>query len=352
MKTTLRLLLCSIFSIAALASCSTDTSGEYEVFLLIGQSNMAGRGKMLEEDIFPIENVYLLDENGEPTPAIAPLNRYTTVGKPIGVQQINPGNSFAPIMAEYTGKKILLVVNARGGTKLEAWQKGDESQYYSEAVKRCAMAQQYGELRAILWHQGEGNSGNPSNYVNMLSTMVSDLRADLGAENVPFIAGEIAPWHRNRNKFNPALAAMTDKIPNSDFVRSFGLTPLIDAEDPHFSREGQLGLGKRYASKTLELAYGQKANGTIALNAADNRVSFPAAGGSQTIKITTDMDLSTMEPCSEWIDSWCTLSQGEGEVTVTLEANTEGAARETVVYITLYDGFVSKTAELIVSQGA
>ncbi len=236
---------------------------EYDVFLLIGQSNMAGRGTMLPEDLAgPIEGVYLLDTEGKVVPATNPLNQYSTIRKDIKHQQINPGVGFSKKVHAATGRKILLVVNARGGSNINEWVKGKVSSdvglaFYDEAVRRTKQATAHGTLRGILWHQGESNSSNPTGYMDKLKTLVSGLRSELNAPTVPFIAGEIAPWHSNRDKFNPIIRTIATEIPNSDWVSSEGCDMLKDASDPHFGRNGQLLLGERYAEKILRMVYGK-----------------------------------------------------------------------------------------------
>ena len=49
---------------------------EYDVYLLIGQSNMAGRAEVLPEDGEIIEGVYLLNDRNQVEPARGRLNRY------------------------------------------------------------------------------------------------------------------------------------------------------------------------------------------------------------------------------------------------------------------------------------
>lgn len=236
---------------------------EYDVFLLIGQSNMAGRGTMLPEDLAgPIEGVYLLDTEGKVVPATNPLNQYSTIRKDIKHQQINPGVGFSKRVHAATGRKILLVVNARGGSNINEWVKGKVSSdvglaFYDEAVRRTKQATAHGTLRGILWHQGESNSSNPTGYMDKLKTLVSGLRSELNAPAVPFIAGEIAPWHSNRDKFNPIIRTIATEIPNSDWVSSEGCDMLKDESDPHFGRNGQLLLGERYAEKILRMVYGK-----------------------------------------------------------------------------------------------
>ncbi len=256
------ILLLAFFAAAGFTACGgrkaapnngPDASG-CDLFLLIGQSTMAGRGTMLATDsAWHPDDVQLLDSAGIPVQATLPLNRYSTIRKELSLQGINPGVGFAEVIREKTGRPLLLVVNARGGSALREWVPG--SDYYNEAARRTRQAMQYGTLRAILWHQGESDSGQPEDYLELLSDMVASLRRDLGCGDVPFIAGEIARWHRNADRFNPVIRRIADRIPNSAFVSSEDCAPLRDSLDPHFGRDGQLLLGRRYAEKTIEMCY-------------------------------------------------------------------------------------------------
>lgn len=244
----------------------------YDVFLLIGQSNMSGRGEILNEDTDTIEGVYLLDDSGRIIPAKVPLNIYSSVRKRAGVQGINPGYSFSRKVHEATGKNILLVVNARGGTTLGQWDKDGEQvcfgasfsdepdrygkrvSLYDEAVRRCKEAMRHGSLRAILWHQGEGNSSDPQSYLTALSVFVRDLRNDLDvSEDVPFIAGEIFEGFKDTEEFNVNLNNIGKFIKNGYCVSSRGCK--AKADSTHFNREGQLLLGERYADVVIKNIY-------------------------------------------------------------------------------------------------
>ena len=241
-------------AVAAIVCAACSSSGGYNVYLLLGQSNMAGRGRMLPEDTVKIiDGVWLLNADGVPEPAVSPLNKYSSIRKGIGMQQIGPGNSFSEEIHKATGRKILLVVNARGGSSLSEWMKDSpEQDYFEEAVKRARQAAGYGKIKAILWHQGESDSGRSDVYLDSLAVFVSDLRKAIGDESVPFIAGEIAHWTANAEVFNEMISHISERIPNSSFVSSEGCTPLKDVSDPHFSRDGQMLLGHRYARKVLD----------------------------------------------------------------------------------------------------
>ncbi len=233
--------------------------GEYDVYLLIGQSNMAGRGYMIESDTLTnIEGVYILNSDDKVEEARNPLNRYSTIGKNYSMQQISPAFSFSQKVHSVSGRKILLVVNARGGSSISEWKPDNtKTNFYSEAVRRAKQAMEYGELKAILWHQGCADSSDAKReqYMDRLKELVGEFRRDLGNEDLYFVAGELAYWRSSSPAFNDMLHKIGDEIPNSDYISADGAGVRTDTKDPHFSRDGQILLGERYAEKVLEQIY-------------------------------------------------------------------------------------------------
>ena len=265
MKSRFFLLCCCVLLCGGIFNVSAQEK-EYDVFLLIGQSNMAGRGHMIDGDEDVIgKNVFILDDNGEIVPARNPLNQYSSIRKDMSMQRICPGYGFAKKLSKKTKRKILLVVNARGGTTMDQWAKGSEEGYYEEAVRRTRQAMKYGTLKAILWHQGCGDSRKSKVYMGKLSAFVSSMREDLNAD-VPFIAGELGQWRPIVNDFNAMIHTISANIPNSDWVSSEGCIPIVtkrsngepDLKDPHFDRKSQILLGHRYADKVMKMCYGKK----------------------------------------------------------------------------------------------
>jgi len=261
-----------IMSLLVLAACNREP--RYDVYLFIGQSNMAGRGNILPQDTVVIPHAFILDGSDQIIPAKAPLNLYSTIRKRVGMQKINPSYSFAKAIAGTSRNDMLMVVNARGGSALDEWLKGaptgtfslrgtDDPEldgqpmpsFYDEAVRRAKIAMEHGQLKAILWHQGCSDSGpqTVSTYLDRLEVFVSDLRKDLGVgEEVPFIAGEIPYFFSGSKLFNPMIRNIEEHIPNSAWVSAEGCTG--NADSLHFSREGQILLGQRYAEKYLSLS--------------------------------------------------------------------------------------------------
>lgn len=255
-----RLFLCFLFVLPLFFSCSghktlLSQQNGYDVYLLIGQSNMAGRGYMVAQDTLePVKGVWLLDNEDKPVPATNPFNQYSTIRKGMGIQQIGPGLGFSRALYEHDGRPVLLVVNARGGSKLDEWVEG--TRFYDEAVRRASEAMKYGKLRAIIWHQGCSDSSDEKRetYLERLAPMVSALRRDLGVdESIPFIAGELPYWRPSSPAFNEMLLDLPGVIPNSAVVSAEGCGMRGEPSDPHFDRDGQLILGRRYAEKYLEM---------------------------------------------------------------------------------------------------
>lgn len=249
-----------------------DIPENMDLFLCIGQSNMAGRGILDESkgDYEPMDNVYLLDSEGNMVVATNPMNQYSTVKKndptpttsdttkieSLPLQRLSPSYSFAKKVAAETGRAIGLVVNAKGGTSIESWVPGHY--LYDAAVERAKEAMKYGTFKGIIWHQGEADSSTDKvkNYPDNLKKMVDALREELGNPDLYFVAGEVAQWNRTADNFNNMIHGISDFLENADWVSSEGLTPLIDESDPHFNRWSQLVLGERYADKVLEHVYG------------------------------------------------------------------------------------------------
>jgi hypothetical protein len=220
-----------------------------QIYLLIGQSNMAGRAPIESRDQDTLKRVFLF--TGQPPAywelAANPLNKYSSIRKDLKLQALGPGYIFAQTVAEaFPGSNIGLVVNARGGTSINEWMPG--TQYYNETVSRTRLALKYGKLKGILWHQGESDVKEWDSYPEKLSQLVAALRKDLGADKAPFIAGELSEDKPQRIPFNRMIRNVPDKIPYCAVVSVEGLSTF---DSTHFDSKSQRILGERYASEIL-----------------------------------------------------------------------------------------------------
>lgn len=222
-----------------------------DIYLLIGQSNMAGRATIELPDRDTLENVFLFTgiKNKEWEKAANPLNKYSSIGKNIKMQKLGPGYTFAREMAKSAhGDKIGLVVNAKGGTNIEQWAPGTD--FYNEAVTRTKVAMKYGTLKGILWHQGEANASRFQTYTPKIVVLIEALRKDFGIPDLPFVAGQLSKDKPHRKSFNKMILDLPEHVDNCGVIKT-NRTSTID--NTHFDSKSQRKLGKRYAREMLLL---------------------------------------------------------------------------------------------------
>lgn len=233
--------------------------GGMHLYLLIGQSNMAGRGKVEPQDRQPHPRVLSLDKGGEWVTAVDPIH----FDKPIA--GVGLGRTFGVRMAElHREATVGLIPLARGGTSILAWQKGAEPHpqfgpIYADTVRRVRAALADGELKGILWHQGESDVKRAGRYEELLLRFLRDLRRDLSAEDVPVVVGQLGKWREQDPKqregvliINDVFRKLPQKIRPTAWVDSDGLTNKPD--DPgHFDAASYREFGRRYAAAMEKL---------------------------------------------------------------------------------------------------
>lgn len=250
-----------VFPLAmALATLLTSTgtrAEERHVFLLVGQSNMAGRAAIEAEDEGEIEGVDLWNiAEKKWEPAKAPFNRHSPHRKEMSMQRLNPGPTFAKAWRDaHPGVKVGIVCSVRGGTSIEQWEKGRQDPWalYDSALaaaKAALAADPESKLVGILWHQGESNSGAAEEYPAKLKALVATWRADFDSAELPFVFGQIGQWNPDYAAFNEMIVKQPANIPHTACVETNGLTNMDKA---HFDSKSQRELGKRYAKAMLEL---------------------------------------------------------------------------------------------------
>lgn len=250
-KIILLLCLSLLYQCKSIPKNATNTAIPMDIYLCIGQSNMAGRAVIEPIDKDTLVNVYIFTGNKVNLweKAANPFNKYSSVRKKIGMQKLSPSYGFAKTMAKTTSSKIGLVVNAKGGTSIEEWEPG--ALLYKEAIKQTQKALQTGGvLKGIIWHQGESNASKHKKYLPLLIHLIEHLRADLKMPDLPFVAGQLSPDKPKRKKFNNMILTLPEKVKNTGVVRTDN-TATID--QTHFDSASQRLLGERYALEMLKL---------------------------------------------------------------------------------------------------
>lgn len=255
----LLLIVTGLVSQASLAQTPALPPKEnFHLFLLVGQSNMAGRGKPTAADRTPHARVLMLDKTGAWVPAVDPMH----FDKP-AVIGVGPGRAFGLAVAEANpGITIGLIPCAVGGSPIDAWTPGSyydptKSHPWDDAMRRAKIALRAGTLKGILWHQGESDSSAqlaPS-YAGKLHDLVARLRAELAAPEVPFIAGQLGkfadvPWNEFRTQVDRAHRDLPQQVKRTAFVSAEGL--VHGGDKVHFDADSARELGRRYAAAYLK----------------------------------------------------------------------------------------------------
>lgn len=241
----LRAILACLLPAALSASAVVPES--LQIFLLIGQSNMAGRGKVEGQDQVPHPRVFMLTKDLAWVPAVDPMH----FDKPERIGT-GLGKTFGAVVADARpGEAIGLVPAAFGGSALDEWAPGQP--HYVNAVARAKEALKHGRLAGILWHQGESDSapGRVATYRVRFAQMIAQLRADLDDQTVPVIVGETGRFRPDGEAINAVLAQLPEFVPHCAFVSAEGLS---DGGDRlHFDSASFRELGRRYAAAWLRL---------------------------------------------------------------------------------------------------
>jgi len=236
-------------AIAAALACGAQ--GNMDLYLLIGQSNMAGRGVLTDSNRVSTDGIFKLDAAGEWQVAEEPIH----FDKP-SIAGAGIAASFARAMADRRkGVPIGLIPCAVGGTSISRWvESGD---LWSNAVARTRLALGSGTLKGILWHQGEGDcsaSAAPA-WGAKFEGMIASFRRELGP--VPFVAGELGRYLSNTGwpVINAHLHALEGKVPDYRVASSEGLT--ANSDNVHFNTESLREFGLRYAEAMISCAAGR-----------------------------------------------------------------------------------------------
>lgn len=230
----------------------------FHLFLLAGQSNMAGRGASETQDPPVTPRVLMLDRQRQWVPAADPMH----FDKPIA--GVGLGRAFAATLAERDADVTIgLVPTAVGGSPISSWQPGaldepTQTHPWDDAIARARVAMRDGTLRGILWHQGESDATTELApfYRARLHDLIARFRTALDAPRVPFIVGQLgqfpdAPWDEARRAIDHVHRTLPAQVPHTAYVSAEGLSHKGDRL--HFDAASLRLFGRRYAEAFLTL---------------------------------------------------------------------------------------------------
>jgi hypothetical protein len=225
----------------------------FELFLLMGQSNMEGCGALRRTDTVPVLGILMLDRHDQWRVAAHPIHY---VARKAEGGFFGLGIDFAQALSsQRPGITVGLIPCAVGGSSLDEWQPGEP--HYERAVRRARLARANGRLKGVLWHQGETDAMDPhaaTTYRARVVRVFRQLREDLNQPDMPIVVGELGRKisqsegieDEQLRIINEALNDVPELIANTRCISSEELSYKPDRL--HFNRRGLQELGRRYAA--------------------------------------------------------------------------------------------------------
>lgn len=222
------------------------------VFIMAGQSNMAGRGWVEAEDTVTNKRIFAIDSDGKLLFAKEPLNLFEP-----SYAGLDCGVSFARSLIKEIPSKIniLVIHTAVGGSSIRQWI--DDSTHrnvklLSNFKEKISIAKKYGTIKGIIWHQGEAdaNAKRIPLYEKNLETLFTSFRSIAGNDQLPIVMGELGAFSKEPQAFesiNKIIRGYPQHDPYSSFIKTSDL--MHKGDSLHFNSAGQRIMGERYAKE-------------------------------------------------------------------------------------------------------
>lgn len=226
------------------------------VFILAGQSNMAGRGFVEPQDTLPNQRILTINSKGELILAKEPLHFYEP-----DMAGLDCGVSFGQELLKHIpdSVSVMLIPTAVGGSSIDQWL-NDLSHRNVQLLfnfrKKTELAQKYGQIKGILWHQGESDSHAKliPEYKNKLARLFSQFREYSGNENLPVLTGKLGLFsddHTNKSLINKVIQQYASEDLNTYVIKTGDFKHRGDKL--HFDSSSQRKMGKRFAKQYIKV---------------------------------------------------------------------------------------------------
>jgi len=232
-----------------------------KVFVFAGQSNIVGWLAKVSEmpEELKEEQKEALYFNGRQWTPLAP--------RKVQGQGFGPEIAFSYKLTRKLKEPIGIIKVAYGSTSLaEDWSPDNPKSRYHRLLKRVNAARENRkfEIVGMLWMQGERDSKYPKMakaYGVNLATFIDRARKDFKSPDMLFIAGRVNPPKAMFKFVDTVRKAQEEcKLPRYAFI---DCDPLKKGPDNvHYTTEGYVEMGYRFADGVLKLLKTTKSGGT------------------------------------------------------------------------------------------
>ncbi|CAI9095804.1 OLC1v1031825C1 [Oldenlandia corymbosa var. corymbosa] len=233
------------------------------IFLLAGQSNMAGLGGVAkrrwdhvvpEPECIRNPNIFKLNAALNWEPAEEPLH----AGIDIRTNGIGPGMPFAnSLLRKLPDYGVIgLVPCAISGTRIVQWQKGTDLYHMLLSRAQAAVKQNGNDsstIEALLWYQGESDTKNERDayaYKGRLEQFITDLRTDLNLPHLLIIQVVLASGKKEYLLEVVRKSQLHIVLPNVKCVDAMGLA--LEDDNLHLTTSAQVRLGNMLSDAFID----------------------------------------------------------------------------------------------------
>ena len=235
-----------------------------DVYLIAGQSNADGRASSSDlpsQFKVPNSRIRIFTKEGwhDLQPGLNDDSNRDWFG---------PEISFGPAMLKANPRRtVFLIKHARGSSDLgQMWRPPDSYgnhagtlyREFMDIVRRAVGSHasiMTSNIKGMIWMQGETDAWNEdpamaSAYERNLTDLIISIRTELGIPNLAFSIGRISTswtWSGGAHGelVRQAQYRVSQAIPYTMMVDTDDLS--LDADEAHYSSEGQIKLGERFA---------------------------------------------------------------------------------------------------------
>ncbi len=251
MKINIYPILTSVIASLCLASASAQSVKPVKVFLLGGQSNMAGQLKEYWADVEspykdPFPKIQLWQNKRNQWAPLAPSHR------------LGPEIAFGHAIAEaLPDDDVRLVKYAINGTALyNDWAPTAGPQYIGfmtaaqGALADLQANQVPYEIAGMLWLQGESDAVEKmgAEYEHNLSAFIVQMRSEFKTPEMPFIIARVRDFYgkgAQANRVRDAQQSLSEKTKQVAWFDTDDLNPLINGG--HYALPSVIEIGNRFA---------------------------------------------------------------------------------------------------------
>ncbi len=269
-----------------------------DVFLAVGQSNMAGYSGSLEGAEEPVDTVHLFGNDYRWKKGSEPMDDGTN--QVDRVSEEFPAHSlmlsFAKTVSAELNVPLAIIPAPLGGTNLYSqWQRrADDPEHrgtlYGSSIHRVLLQGYESPIRGILWYQGESDVGRSTElYRADLEALVANYRLDLLNPSLFFANCQLAT-HLLAYDLDAWVAIQEAERQQAEADSASVLAALVDqprADTIHLNVTGYKEAGRRLAALTLKSLYGR----SVEVGPRLLSLSF-AAGSRERIVLEYDKNMT------------------------------------------------------------